>query len=133
VSAASTPVENERKSERPPIDVRVAVVSGGLLAAGAIALGRAFGWRQGALLAIGGALGYALKHAAFGFTGAYRDLLDKKRGGGVRAQMLMMAIAAVLFYPVLAHGSFLGAAVKANLGPVNVGVAAGAFIFGIGM
>jgi uncharacterized membrane protein YedE/YeeE len=45
----------------------------------------------------------------------------------------MLAIAAVLFYPTLAHGSLFGQPVHGELGAVGTSVLVGAFLFGLGM
>jgi len=65
------------------------------------------GGRQVSLYLIGGALGISLYHAVFGFTGAYRRLLVEGRGSGVRAQLIMLAAASLVFAPLLASGSVL--------------------------
>jgi uncharacterized membrane protein YedE/YeeE len=112
---------------------RVVAIALALLAGGALWLADAFSWRQGVLYLIGGGLGVALYHALFGFTSAWRVFIADRRGAGLRAQMLMLALAALLFYPVLAQGSFLGQPVRADLAPVGMSVLVGAFLFGIGM
>ena len=104
-----------------------------LLGAGAVALVQAYSWRQGALFLLGGGLGVALYHALFGFTSAWRVFIADGRGAGLRAQMLMLALATVLFYPTLAHGSLFGQAVHGEYGAVGVSVIVGAFLFGLGM
>lgn len=52
---------------------------------------------------------------------------------GVLSQVLMLAIATVLFVPFLATGSFLGQPIEGAVAPVAVQGAIGAFLFGIGM
>ena len=104
-----------------------------LLAAGALALAQSFGWRQGALFLLGGGLGVALYHALFGFTSAWRVFIADRRGAGLRAQMLMLAVAVVLFFPALAGGTLFGEHVHGEIGAVGVSVLVGAFLFGIGM
>lgn len=104
-----------------------------ILAALALALGLSYGPRQGALLLLGGALGLVLYHAAFGFTSAWRVFITQGRGKGLRAQMVMLALAVLLFFPVLASGTLFGLPVKGSLAPLSTGVVFGAFIFGIGM
>ncbi|MEE8333693.1 MAG: YeeE/YedE thiosulfate transporter family protein, partial [Alphaproteobacteria bacterium] len=104
-----------------------------ILAAGVAWLGDRYGWRHGVLLAIGGALGLSLYHAAFGFTAAWRALIVSGRGEGVRAQMLMLAIATVVFLPLLAGGEVFGRAVGGSVAPLGLSVVVGAFLFGIGM
>jgi hypothetical protein len=47
--------------------------------------------------------------------------------------MLMLALAVLLFFPVLAHGSIFGERVHGELGAVGVSVLVGAFLFGLGM
>ncbi|HEX8166202.1 MAG TPA: YeeE/YedE family protein [Beijerinckiaceae bacterium] len=103
------------------------------LLVGAAALGQAVGPRQAALYLLGGALGLVLYHAAFGFTSAWRVFIADRRGAGLRAQMVMLAVAATLFFPVLAAGSLFGQPVQGIVAPIGVSVAFGAFIFGIGM
>ena len=115
------------------INPRVVAAALAALAAGAVALGEAYGWRQGALFLLGGGLGVVLYHALFGFTSAWRVFIADRRGAGLRAQMLMLALAVVLFFPVLAQGSIFGAKVHGELGAVGVSVLVGAFLFGLGM
>jgi uncharacterized membrane protein YedE/YeeE len=117
----------------PPINTWVVILASAMLGAGAIALGDAYTWRQGALLLTGGALGLVLYHALFGFTSAWRVFIADGRGAGLRAQMLMLAVAAVLFFPVLAHGTLFGQPVHGEYGAVGVSVLVGAFMFGLGM
>ncbi len=89
--------------------------------------------RQATLYLIGGALGLVLYHAMFGFSSSWRVFLSDRRGAGLRAQMLMLAVATLLFFPVLADGTLMGRSVGGALAPVGVSVLAGAFLFGIGM
>src|SRR5215467_7433902 len=110
----------------------VVIIALAVLGAGALALGDAYSWRQGALFLLGGALGLILYHALFGFTSAFRVFLADRRGAGLRAQMLMLAVAVLLFYPTLAQGSLFGTALRGEPGPIGIGVAFGAFLFGIG-
>ncbi|MEX2224002.1 MAG: YeeE/YedE family protein [Candidatus Rokuibacteriota bacterium] len=104
-----------------------------LLGGGTIALGAAYGPRQGGLFLLGAGCGVALHHAAFGFTAAYRALVTTGDGRGLRAQLVMLAVATVLFAPVLAGGRGLGVDVAGALAPASVSVLIGAFIFAIGM
>jgi uncharacterized protein len=104
-----------------------------LLLGGGFLLGEDYGWRQGALFLLGTGLGLVLYHAAFGFTSAFRVLIADRRGAGLRAQMLMLACAVILFYPALGQGVLSGRPVHGEFGPVGVSVAFGAFLFGIGM
>ena len=108
-------------------------MAGGLLAAGAAWLGAGYGLRHGALLLVGAALGLVLHHAAFGFTWAYRVFFTMGDGRGIRAQLLMLALATVLFAPVLAAGEVFGQPVGGALAPASVSVLVGAFLFAVGM
>ncbi|MDB5558370.1 MAG: hypothetical protein JWQ36_1304, partial [Enterovirga sp.] len=78
------------------------------LLAGAAALGAIVNPKQAGLYVLGAALGLVLYHAAFGFTSAWRVFIADRRGEGLRAQMVMLAIATALFFPVLASGSLFG-------------------------
>ena len=85
------------------------------------------------MLLTGVALGITLYHASFGFTGAFRVLIADGRGAGVRAQMIMLGLACLLFFPALAAGQLLGQPVGGFVAPASVSVVVGAFLFGIGM
>jgi uncharacterized membrane protein YedE/YeeE len=100
---------------------------------GAALLGAIINPKQAALYVLGAALGLVLYHAAFGFTSAWRVFIADRRGEGLRAQMVMLAIASILFFPVLASGTLFGQPVAGNVSPAGIGVLVGAFIFGIGM
>jgi len=105
----------------------------GLLAAGTAALGLAVGARQALLFLLGGLFGLTLYHAALGFTSAWRVFIAERRGAGLRAQMIMLALAVVLFFPALSAGTLFDAPVRGNIAPVGTSVLVGAFLFGIGM
>ncbi|WP_430317668.1 YeeE/YedE family protein [Pseudomonas nitroreducens] len=104
-----------------------------LLLAGVLFLAQAVSGRQALLFLVGGALGLTLYHAAFGFTSAWRVFIRERRGAGLRAQMVMLAIAVLLFFPALAAGTLFGEPVKGLVSPAGTSVIAGAFLFGIGM
>ncbi len=104
-----------------------------LLAVGAFYLGSEYGWRRGALYIVGALLGLTLYHASFGFTGSWRNLILNGKGAGLRAQMAMLALAVLLFFPVLSAGEIFGQRVFGFVNPVGTAVLVGAFIFGIGM
>jgi len=96
-------------------------------------LNAAISWRQAALFLVGAGAGVVLYHAAFGFTSSWRVFISDRRGAGLRAQMLMLALTCAVFFPLLAAGTFLGTPVRGSISPIGVGVAVGAFIFGVGM
>src|SRR5258708_39275230 len=115
------------------INARIVGLALVVLLGGAFWLARIFAWRQGALFLLGGALGVILYHALFGFTSAFRVFIADRRGAGLRAQMLMLASAAIMFYPTLAQGTLFGTPVRAEAGPLGVSVAVGALLFGLGI
>ena len=115
------------------INAPAALASGAILLLGAGLLGQVVSPRQAELYLLGAALGLVLYHAAFGFTSAWRVFIADRRGAGLRAQMIMLAVAVLLFFPVLAAGSLFGQPVQGLVAPVGVSVVVGAFIFGIGM
>ena len=102
------------------------------LAAGAATLG-ADGWRMAALFLVGGLLGVSLYHAAFGFTAAYRNAFLHREVSGVMAQLVMLAVAMVIFAVLLSDGELFGRRLGGALAPIGVQVAVGSFIFGLGM
>ncbi|MCW2271138.1 putative inner membrane protein [compost metagenome] len=104
-----------------------------LLLAGAFFLNSAAGLQQVLLLIVGAALGLTLYHAAFGFTSAWRVFITERRGAGLRAQMVMLSVAVLLFFPALSAGTLFGTPVTGLVAPIGVSVVFGAFIFGIGM
>ncbi|BDA74592.1 YeeE/YedE [Rivularia sp. IAM M-261] len=120
--------------QEPPKRAQKSIVFIALLifTVGTIALSQ-YGWRQSVLFLIGGLLGITLYYSSFGFTSAYRKFLFKRDAGGIYAQLLMLAVATVLFAPILASGTAFGQEVKGSIAPVGVQGAIGAFLFGIGM
>ncbi len=104
----------------------------GLAALGALAFATS-SVRLALLLLIGALCGITLYHAAFGFSSAYRRLLFARDAAMVNAQLLMLALATVLFAPVLAAGSAFGMPLTGANAPFGWQVAIGAFLFGIGM
>ena len=104
-----------------------------LVLAGAATLLALQGGRMALLWLLGAALGLSLFHAAFGFTGAFRRLLGEGRGLGLRAQIVMLGLAVLLFFPALEAGSLFGQPLRGFVFPLGVGLLVGAFLFGIGM
>ena len=105
----------------------------GLLVVGTLMLWHWESARMAGLLVIGAALGMTLYHAAFGFTGSWRNFIADRRSYGLRVQMVMLAVAVVLFFPVLAEGALWGRSVGGFVAPLSTAVLVGAFIFGLGM
>ncbi len=104
-----------------------------IFAAVALVIAQAVSLHQMAVYLIGGVLGLALYHASFGFTGGWRRMVVERRGRGMRAQLIMVGVAAIAFIPLLAFGSPFGGALAGALAPVGVSVLVGALIFGFGM
>ena len=104
-----------------------------LVLAGAAYLLETVGWRQGALWITGALLGITLYHASFGFTQAFRVFVSDRRAAGLRAQMIMLSVGVLLFFPILAGGTLFGQPVNGLVSPAGVSVLLGAFLFGIGM
>ena len=110
-----------------------AAVTAAAIALAAWYLNAVVSWRQAALFIVGAFAGVVLYHAAFGFTSAWRVFIADRRGAGLRAQMMMLALTCAVFFPLLASGTVFGQTVRGSISPIGVGVAAGAFIFGLGM
>lgn len=83
-----------------------------------------------ALFLIGAVLGMALYHGAFGFTAGWRNLVVKKRGAGMRAQLLLFGVTSLIMVPMLHSGQpgMVGA-----VAPISTSLVVGSFLFGIGM
>src|SRR4051812_7164386 len=90
-------------NDRHGANFTVVVVAAAILLAGAAALSGTISLQQGLLFLLGGALGLTLYHALFGFTSAWRVFIVARRGAGLRAQMVMLALATALFFPALAR------------------------------
>ncbi len=122
-----------REPRRFPFDPRVVAVAVALAVWMGLATFTAAGGRQLALFIVGLLLGISLYHAHFGFTSAWRRLIVAGDGRGLRAQMLMLSVAVVLFFPLLVLAPRLGWSLGGAVAPAGVSVAVGAFLFGIGM
>jgi uncharacterized membrane protein YedE/YeeE len=83
-------------------------------------------------LLVGAGIGLALGHSGFGFAGAWRAALVEQRGGGLRAQLALLALLTVIFFPLLSLGSAFGTSLIDVVRPVGVSLIAGAFLFGVG-
>jgi uncharacterized protein len=131
--AISTTLDRPFALARPSFNPGPATAALAAIAAGALYLNAAVSGRQSLLFLVGAAAGLALYHAAFGFTASWRTFITDGRGAGIRAQMLMLALTCVVFFPLLASGHAFGQAVRGSVSPVSVSVVAGAFLFGVGM
>jgi uncharacterized membrane protein YedE/YeeE len=115
------------------INVVALIVAAAMILIGGLWIADAVSGRQAALFLLGTLLGLVLYHASFGFTSAWRVFISDRRGEGLRAQMIMLALATALFFPALASGSLFGQPVTGLVAPVGLSVVFGAFLFGIGM
>jgi uncharacterized membrane protein YedE/YeeE len=91
------------------------------------------GWKLAAAVLIGGLAGVGLYHASFGFTAAWRRIVRERRGAGLRAQMLLIAVACLFTFPLMAWGREIGLPASGYILPMGLASAIGAFAFGIGM
>lgn len=85
------------------------------------------------VFALGVLLGLVLYLSRFGFASTYRNMMLDGKTEGIRAQLMMLMLATVLFAPILAAGKVFGTNVTGAIAPVGLQVAAGAFLFGMGM
>ncbi|MBA5775908.1 YeeE/YedE family protein [Stappia sp. F7233] len=104
----------------------------GLTAVAALAANAA-GARLGLAALIGGLGGFALYHASFGFTAAWRRIVTERRGQGLRAQFLLILLTAAVSFPLIAWGRDVGLPTGGFVFPFGLAAALGAFLFGLGM
>lgn len=90
-------------------------------------------WRLQLLLLLGMGLGATLNYFVFGFSSAWRRCILQQRTAGIRAQIIMLALALVLFSPLLWLGSWGEQSFQGIVRPAGLSVMLGAFLFGIGM
>ncbi|MCC3859997.1 YeeE/YedE family protein [Pseudemcibacter aquimaris] len=82
---------------------------------------------------VGVMIGLVLVFGHFGFTGGWSAWIYRRDGRGIRAQMLILALAAIIFYPILSSGSLFGSPVRGFVPPIAAGTIIGSFVFGVGM
>ena len=131
--AITTTVDLPFTLDRPSFNPAPGTAAVAAIAAGALYLNVAVSGRQASLFLVGAAAGVALYHAAFGFTASWRTFITDRRGAGIRAQMVMLALTCAVFFPLLAAGHAFGQTLRGSVSPVSVSVIAGAFLFGVGM
>lgn len=85
------------------------------------------------LILIGGLLGATLNYFQYGFSSSFRSLILEKRTAGMRAIIWLLAIAIVLFAPLLALQNWNEQTFTGFIRPLSLAIPLGAFIFGIGM
>lgn len=85
------------------------------------------------LLLIGILMGITLFKGMFGFTGAYFQAINHSDMRGVFSQIMMLALATLLFAPMLALGYIYDHEVVGAIAPLSIALVIGAFLFGMGM
>jgi hypothetical protein len=86
-----------------------------------------------ALTLVGGGIGFVLTKANFGFAGSFRAALQWGDFSGFRAQSVSLAIATLLFFPLLAWSDAAGFGFGGYGSSIGVTFAVGAVLFGVGM
>ena len=88
------------------------------------------GARYGLLLMIGLGLGMVLEGLRFGFAGPWRAMILRREPEGLLAQLLAIALVAIVAFPLLSGdaGELMGAHA-----PVGLAMLGGAFVFGAAM
>ncbi len=119
VAAAVPPNEFQNK----PVVFAMVLLAGLVTAAGFIS-----GQTQALAVLIGGLAGFALYHASFGFTAAWRRIFAEGRGIGLRYQLLLIILTCAVSFPLIAFTDARGFVL-----PVSMGMLFGSFIFGFGM
>jgi len=112
-------------------------LSGGtlvLMAALAYAVVVGYGARHGLLYVLGIGCGFTLYQARFGFSAVFLHPAEAGHGQAVYAHTLMLAVASLLFAPLLAHApAVFGLHPHGFVYPIGAGVVGGAFLFGVGV
>lgn len=110
------------------IGTRAALIGAAL----ALVLGVAVmaGARYGLLLLVGLGFGLTLEALRFGFAGPWRAMILRREAGGLLAQLLAIALVAIVAFPLLA--AYPGELTGAHA-PIGIAMIGGAFIFGIAM
>lgn len=118
--------------EQRQTDITVVTLSLFAIVAISLLLQHEFELKQSLLFLTGIGFGICLMHALFGFTGGWRFFIRDRNSKSVRAQILLLAVTSILFFPII--GNIIpGITGNAAMGPVGVSVLVGAFLFGIGM
>jgi hypothetical protein len=118
---------------RPSVQWAPSAAALATIALGAAYIAQTVSGKQAALFLVGVAAGIVLYHASFGFTSAWRAFIVDRRGDGVRAQMLMLAVTCLVFFPALGAGQLFGQPVRGSVSPIGLGIVVGSFMFGMGM
>ena len=123
----------QKNSNQSRIDKSGLILGMMILICGLIFLLISYSLKHSLLLIIGFGLGVSLYHAAFGFTGSWRNYIIEKKGNGIRSQLFAIALAILLILPFLDNESLFGSKIVGTFGPIGISVVIGSFLFGIGM
>lgn len=131
--APALPTRTAQPATQAPVKWAVVAVGAVLTVALGGWISQVGGVKTVILYALGLLLGVVLFHSRFGFTSAWRQLVAVGQPRALRAHMLMLAIACLLFSILLGGGIGFGVTPQPLLQPVGAGVVVGAFLFGVGM
>lgn len=85
------------------------------------------------LAMVGVGLGFVLFQSSFGFAGSFRAVLERGDASGFKAQAIALAVASVVFFPLLGMGEMLGLRLGGFGAGIGVAFVLGAVLFGVGM
>ena len=91
-----------------------------------------YGARKALLGVAGLLLGVVLHRSRFTFAGAWRALVTRGDPRGLRAQMLLIAVAVLPCSALLAAGEFFSHPLVGAVRPMTMGLLVGAVLFGVG-
>lgn len=116
-----------------PSDQRLWALLGGI--AGLVALAAVYGasFRVPLLAVVGVGLGFVLFQSSFGFAGSFRAVLERGDASGFKAQAVALAVASLIFFPLLAMGQVFGQGLAGFGAGIGVTFLTGAVLFGLGM
>ena len=116
-------------------DIGASAVSFGLLAVLTLAVAATPGsdWRLIALIGTAALMGVSLERASFGFSSAFRLVIDSGNPYSLRIHAVMLIVASFFFLPLLSVGSFAGQPLTGFGDGIGIAFALGAAMFGVGM
>lgn len=115
-----------RRTDAVPLAVVIATI-----VAVALILSSLISVTQALLFLTGAGLGLALYHASFGFTGGWKRFATEGRSRSMRAQFVMIGLAACAMIPLTSGLGGLNAV--GAWAPVGVSMILGSMVFGLGM
>jgi uncharacterized membrane protein YedE/YeeE len=120
---------------RPDLNTAALVAAASLLAAlawGALAT-KGADWRMPALTAVGGLIGFALYRASFGFSAAFRALIEDRNPYAFRAHAVLIGLATLAMLPLISAGELFGFKFFGPATTIGPSFMLGALMFGVGM